>query len=213
MSIDIDEVLKKEVAKVINEHADEAKSRVIKRVDGVVGRKKKDGWSELKSMIFAEDFSHVVDYLFRDVLVPHFKDLVVDTFMEGLERWLYGDGARPGNKSSLNTSATRYDKSSVRTGKPESLLTTSKSKWDFSDIPWETPEKAKEFLKALQKQIDRYGNVSVSEAYDIAQLDLKEIKTDYTDNYWGWTHLDDIKPVRISRGKWYIPLPKPIQIK
>lgn len=199
-----------EAGKLIEQHGTPEQKKTLKKVGGLVKGYERAPWKKFIGMFFEEDFGAVVKYLITDVIRPRGKDFLAETFIAGIERAIYGDGARPSssrNSSSLNTNATNYNKaSSVR-----KVTTDSETpKFAFDDVVLEDRAHAQDLLDTLRGTIGKYGYVRVSELYDI--LEAPEL-SDFTDNYWGWKDLSNVPIIRLFGGKYTLGFPKPVPME
>ena len=76
------------------------------------------------------------------------------------------------------------------------------------DYIWvDTEEEAKYIIGCLVEEIDNYGKAKVSTLYE-------KIKkpTTFSDFKFGWTNASELS-YRRDRGRWFIDLPRPINIE
>lgn len=98
--------------------------------------------------------------------------------------------------------------------KPKRLRYVSYRDWYNSreyrikDILFESRVEAESTLDTLKDIINTYGNVSVSELYDLADVNSDT----YLDNKHGWINLDKAKVTRVRDG-YRLDLPKPLPIQ
>ena len=76
----------------------------------------------------------------------------------------------------------------------------------YKRIVLETREDAEEVLDNLSNAIDEFGVVSISDLYEFVG-----IKSEYTDNKYGWTNISSAKAIPVSDG-YLLKLPKAILI-
>lgn len=79
--------------------------------------------------------------------------------------------------------------------------------YEVKDILFETRIEAENTLDTLKEVINTYGYASVSELYDLADVNC----CTYLDNKHGWTNLDKAKVVRLRNG-YTLDLPTPLPI-
>lgn len=175
-------------------------------VTGEVTRRKKTWTSRIFGDVVAEDSGSVIEYLLTDVLIPAFKNLVVDFVTQGVERTVYGD-SRP--RSAARTGHTNYTARYVsRTGtsadQRQPAARTITTRHEFSDIILAHRSDAEEVLDGMIELVDRYGNVSVSDFYELVGMTNA---SEFTDNKYGWTDLRGAS-IQVVRGGYVIRLPR-----
>lgn len=152
-------------------------------------------------------------YVFGDVIIPAIKDTIADAFNTGIERLLFGDGARamrrPGWRPGGNSGYTNYSNvsqnSSIRRDprgnpRPEQRRRSSR---DIEDIIIPTRHEAIEVLDQMHILMQSYEQVTVADLYE-----LVGINTEYTDNKWGWIDIQDAGVSRVRNG-FLLNLPRP----
>ncbi len=218
----IEEVVKKEVAKAVQNTVDQVVPRHLKKVTGLVTEEEKSPVQKFINVLVEEDFRTVKRSLIQDVVIPTIRDFLADIFIGGIERTLYGgSGVRRHSRSSQTPSS--YSSSLVRPDpvrepyynmygtnkavqKPQ--LATKVSRFDFSDVVMRDRASAQDLLDILRLAIAEQGYVTVGELYDA--LD-KVDDLDFTDNYYGWRDLSGARIKRVFSGYW-LDLPDPVQI-
>lgn len=165
--------------------------------------------------------SELCDYAMKEVIIPGSKDLMSNVFTgfinmfsdaatKSIDKWIYPDGApKKQNKSgTYSTQQTNYTVYSSRPGqKPETPSINQRSSVDVDYIWVDTEEEARYIIGCLVEEIDNYGKAKVSTLYE-------KIKkpTTFSDFKFGWTNKDDLS-YRRDRGKWFIDLPRPVNIE
>ena len=86
------------------------------------------------------------------------------------------------------------------------LYGTNAGSYKVHDISFDTKDDALLVLNRLSRDIDRYGQVTVSDYYDYAGF--PGLST-YTDSKYGWDRQIDTKPSLTSKGKWKLKLSRP----
>lgn len=187
--------------------------KLDKVVVGEVITKKKPIGTRVRETLFGEELSVVSRYLASEVLLPAFRNLVVDSVSKGVARLVYGDNAprtgrteySPHVSFGRSQSYTNYNRKTntrpVTTG-----FRGSRSNHQVDDVIVGTRRDAFNVLEKMQDIIDAYDVVSVS--------DFKELtgyKPTPVDNEWGWTYLNDAD-VREVREGYLIRLPNPDHI-
>lgn len=161
---------------------------------------------KLAESFTADDTGSVGSYILMEVMLPAAKNMVADAFSQGIERLLFGDGATTRSSSSSRTSGARradYTNYSGVTSSSKAGRTTRPSArnddgYAYSEVVHETRALANEVRDGLIHQLRQYGEVNVSDLYD-----LVGITSSFTDNKWGWDDLSG-SSVRMVRGGGYI---------
>lgn len=168
----------------------------------------------------------VISYAIKEEIEPRSKELmrnlitgsinmVCDTLNKGVDKYIYPDGNAP--KRTVKTSGvndyhprTNYATSVISSdSKPQRESINSRSSTSISEIWVDTEEDARAIIGALVEEIDNYGKAKVSTLYDMVR-----IAPNFTDFKFGWTK-DEVKSIGYyrDRGKYYIDLPKPVNIE
>lgn len=180
--------------------------RVEKVINGTARVKKKSTTRKFTDVFISEDASNVKTYILSDVLVPAVKKLITDIVKDGIDMILYG-GTRPRNGHSrrLGSEYISYDKySDPRDSYRNS--TKAKSRFSYDDIEFESRGEAEAVRAQMAEVIRKFGFVTVSDLYDMADLTAP-----YTGNKYGWDNIDDVRnaePIRLRDGGYILNLPK-----
>ena len=181
-----------------------AEEKEIKKVvSGKVSTKNKSEIRKLADVFISEDVANVKSYVLMDVLVPAVKKAISDIVTNGIDMILYGET----NHSSKKRNGARVSYSSYydrdRERSSSQSRTSTKSSFDYDDIVFETRGDAELVITQMEEIISRYGFVSVSDLYDMADLTAP-----YTANKYGWTDVRTAEPVRARGGGYIIKLPR-----
>lgn len=195
-----------------NSHVYNDSKRKKKREAIVSGKvkEKKNGLRRAEEALISEDAGSVKDYLLWDVLIPACKDTLVDMIKKAADAIFYGDRRTHSNNIERRNGTTyvRYDKpsyeSSYRGRNSESRAPRYSSRFNFSDIVFESKNDAEAILDELVESTIRYGMVAVSDFYELAGLEYT-----YTDYRYGWADLSRARVERVREG-YVLYLPRPI---
>jgi hypothetical protein len=80
-----------------------------KAVTGEVVQKKKSLGKRFKEVFLGADSKGAAGYIVAEVLLPAFRNMVVDATEKGIRRFVYGDTARGGRYSSQQRGRTSYN--------------------------------------------------------------------------------------------------------
>lgn len=176
-------------------------------VTGKVIQRKKSIVKRVTETFAGEGVENVGQFLVVDVIVPAIKTLLADIASQGVERMLFGEvsrrstTARPGNGGRY----TSYSRMSETPSRRE-MSQRARATHDFRDIILDTRVEAEEVLTELDRLIRQYDVASVSDLYQLTDLDPS-----WTDNKWGWTDLSTADIRRVREGYMLI-LPRAVQI-
>lgn len=211
----IEDIVRSEIRRVTGSGENERPKYNIGKVSGFVT--KKSPWKKFTDTFFEEDLETVKKSLVREVIVPTIKGFLADIFIGGIERTLYGSSGR-----GVNNGGRTFSNSLVRTittsqhdytshSKGAAVIDETERKFTFKDVVMSNRSSAQHLLDTLRQAIIDHHSVSVAELYDALDA-TDEAGMDYTDNYWGWTNLDNVQIKRVSNGYW-LDLPKPVSLK
>lgn len=194
-----------------NRQREPEKREAIQRVTRteVVQRKKPMG-RRFKEYFFGGDARGVGSYLLLDVLVPAMRDTVADMVSQGAEKMLYGEARsrsrRIGSGGGL-VGHTPYNRMHRPDPREAGMSRRGRATHDFGEIIIETRVEAEHVMDNLFKLVEKYGQASVSDLYD-----LVGITPAYTDNKYGWIDLQGSDIRRIREG-YLLELPEPETLK
>ena len=178
-----------------------SEKKVEKVVTGKVITKKKSSIGKVADNFINEDMNNVKNYVLIDVLIPAIKKAISDIVTNGIDMILYGETGRskksstsyiPYNKYSDNRRDDRYSGSGIR----------SRSAYYIDDIVLESRGEAERVLDQMDDILDVYKNVSVLDLYELCG-----IRTEPTDNKYGWTDLRNAEIIRVRDG-YLLKMPK-----
>lgn len=186
-----------------------------KVIKGRAIQRKKPLGSRLADLFIEDSADNVGTYLMMDVLIPAAKNMIVETFIEGIQRIFYGDSTNTYSRNrSQKGSYTSYSSlsnpsyRSSNTPQKRDLSPRSRATHNFSDLILPTRGEAETVLDRMFGMLDQYDLVTVADLYDFAG-----ITSDYPDNDWGWTELRGLARVRRVREGYLLDLPKPSPIQ
>lgn len=192
---------KKDLNKVVSATPKKVKKGLLSRlVSGVVGP---DGAPSIGA------------YVNNEIIVPAFKNIVVDAVTSGINMLMYGEsrgrgganyGYRPGPPTTYNRPSTNYN--NHYQGAPQQYDDRRVARPNFNGLPEfliEDRYDAAQVLTAMTEHADMYGTVSIADYYDLIGVE----STKYTDNNYGWS-LEGISRATIvpTRGGFIIRFPQ-----
>lgn len=172
--------------------AAEKPKEIEKVVSNEVRIHKKPLGVRVKETFLGGDARSVGMYILGDVLLPAFRNLLVDATTKGIERMVYGEQNAPrrpqsyGPRITYNTPVRRVyqEEPRYRANLPDQPSYSAYSHRDVSELILQTREEAELVLERLQDIIDGYDVASLS---DLRQLVGQQ--TTHVDNKWGWVSL------------------------
>lgn len=182
----------------------------------VIAKAKVNKTSPIKEALktfFVDDLPDIANHLVIDVAIPAAKNAITDMVTQGIQQLLYGaidvNRGRSGTYTSYGSASrtiyTRGTPDNVQYSKSRRTSHPNSNRVD--DLIFETKPDAMDVIEYLAETIERHGQVSVADLYSSVG-----IKTQYTDERWGWTTLDAFE-VRFSREGWIIVSQSPEPIK
>jgi hypothetical protein len=182
----------------------------IKQIASGQVRKKSVG-SKFKETFVGDSAESVGQYVLFDVILPRIKDLIFDTFTQGLERSLFGGNSVRSSRSRSQLVA-KTDYKGISSGRPErvsdrEISTRARATHNFEEVLIPTRGEAEQLRDTLVAIIEQYDYATVADFYNACGL-----TADHTDIKWGWGigTVIDISPAR--GGGYIIELPRPIEI-
>lgn len=191
---------------------DQSKRKKSKKVvTGPVARRKK------KQHPAEESLAITAGYVFTEVLLPAFRDMLYDGIVAGAGKIIYPGTDRPHTRSSRPqtgvgvakgsyTSYNRYSDKKRSIGEPKEGVRPSKrarSQHDFDEFVLSTRKEAVDIIDSMFEDLLDYEVVTVSDLYD-----KLGVTPQYTDDNWGWTDIRGADVKRI-RGGYVLSLPQP----
>lgn len=187
------------------------RKKIDKVINGDAVKRKKGLGRKMAETFTGDDVHSVGTYILFDVIMPAAKTMVSDAVSQGIERMLFGDGARrTSSKSGVgHTSYNRmYNAGASRDNRSSDRPTASRTRVDheFDEVILETRGEAEEVMDLLMDLIQNYDVVTVSDLYDSVG-----ISGSYTNDKWGWTNLKGAGIRRVRAG-YLIDLPRPVAL-
>lgn len=172
----------------------------------VIARKKPLGL-RIKEVIFGGEVNSAARYIGAEVLLPAFRNLLVDATTKGIERMVYGDSAysRPRNPTTDYRPKVTYHNPINQGGRPRTGnlpdQATPRPRRDDTEIIFGSRSDAELVLERLQDVIDQYQVTSMGDLNEIVGL-----PTNHMDNKWGWENLR-FAEIRQTRDGFVLNLP------
>ena len=176
------------------------RSALTRVVKGSITIKKKSWWNKVTEAFVGNDDKSVGEYILYDVLIPAAKNTISDMVTGGIEMILYGDsrrndrGRRDGGRTIVDYGGRYRSQGGPRRVERAEPTTRGRVLYRFDDVVIPTRGEAEDVLSTMVEQIDRFGEVTVPDFYDLVGI----TDDNYTSNRYGWIDLRDtsIRPVR-----------------
>lgn len=185
-------------------------NKVVISKPAVIEEKK--GWDKVADSFFNEDKQNIKNYIIYDVLLPAAKKTIQTIVTNVTSMVLYGEADKRNNQSDIPVSRVSYRsyynepaKSSYYNQDRYSQRTQPIA--DYNNILLENRGDCEILLDQMNATIEKYTFVKVADLFDFVGL-----KSNYTDNNWGWTDLRSAEICRQSDGRYWIRFPKPMPI-
>lgn len=183
--------------------ADDEK-KVTKVVTGDVVQKKKSFGNRFKDVFLGGDFQSATRYIAAEVLLPAFRNMIVDATSKGVERMIYGDSPNRRSMSMPGHSRMQYNSIYSKPGRgllPDQPRRGITRRQGYDDIILASAEEAEIVVERLCDLIDEYSMASVADLHELVGLPAT-----FVDNQWGWTDKRSIF-VRQIRDGWLLDMP------
>lgn len=183
---------------------------VEKVVTGTVVQKKPSLGQKFKTIFFGGEFRGATRYVAADVLLPAFRNLVVDAITKGVERTVYGESSRPrrpgfgggyGSRVQYHSPIMRPESRMARLP-DQGPRTQTQGARESNSLILASRDEAELVLERLIDIIDKYEQASLADLYDLTGLPSAHI-----DQKWGWYNLNATE-IRQVREGWLLDLPR-----
>lgn len=166
-------------------------------------RRKKSLGRKFKELFFGGDARTTGQFLIYNVLIPAWKDMIIETGREGIEKLVRGESYRrrsspqagPRGYVSYNRYSTGPMGPDTRSEPPRSMSPRARARHDFDEIVLNTRAEAEEVIERMFDIVSRYESVTVADLYE-----LVGVRATHVDNKWGWTDLRGAGVTRVKDG-------------
>jgi hypothetical protein len=194
-----------------NKQARPAK-QIEKVVTGEAVQKPKSIGRKFKDIFFGGNVKASAKYVTADVILPAFRDLLVDAITNGARRVVYGESMyrnrrpieyRPRVQYSnpINPSYRSWNEPRPRANLPDQRNPYRAERRDANDIILSSKIDAERVVESLIEIVDKYEVASLADLYDLLGW-----QSSHVDNKWGWTYLNNVE-IRQVRDGYLIDLP------
>lgn len=178
-----------------------ADKKIEKVISGAAKTKKKSEMRKFAGLFIPDDVQSVKSYIFFDVLIPAIKQMLSET----VDAVLYpGEGNRKRKSGSKVSYRSYYEDPRKRSD----YISSRTDGFDYDDIIFESRGDAERVLATMDEILERYGVVTVSDLYDLADITTPN----YMTAKYGWVNIRSATVMRVREG-FVIKMPKaaPIQ--
>lgn len=181
---------------VLVEQEKPPKAKPVVSKNAVVQTKKTVG-QKFKDVFVQEDVGTVKKYVMDEVVVPGFKNLILDCLSMFFFKEAYSGRRRRYDDDDDYVPYSSYygGKRKHRKKKKRDYDEEDDEATDYRNIVLKHREDAEEVVAELRRRIKKYGRASVADLFDLIQITGK-----YTDNNWGWEDPNAIGIKRVSNG-------------
>lgn len=181
------------------ELAAKQEKKVDKVVSGKTATKKKNGFAKAAESILPGDAKSIGSYILMDVLVPAIKKAISDIVCNGINMLL---GESPTKRSGGSVPAARvsYRQYYQDPERRDYARPRAQVGYSYDDVVFETRADAELVRNSMVEMLDHFQVVSVAD-----MLEMSGLKSNYTDNKYGWMDIRAIESAEIMRsGDGYI---------
>lgn len=184
--------------------------KVDKVVTGEVITRKKPLGKRFREVFLGGEFRSAGEYLVAEVLLPAFRNLLVDATTKGVERVVYGDSGyarsrpaydgRPRMTYNRPVNRSYSDLHPLRPNLPDQP-TRNHRRGGGEELILGNRRDAELILERLQDVIDQYDVASVADLHE-----LGGVPSSHVDQKWGWETLASAE-IRQIRDGYLLDLP------
>lgn len=185
------------------------KKEIAPVVHGGVEVKKKSEVSKIKDKVVHEDLPKVKDHILFDILIPNIKRILADSF----NTILFGESGYRSRDNRRSTEKVSYRKyyDEPRERERATTIRRGSTAFQYDYIVFDNRAEAYSVLDGMRQTIERYGEVSISDMYDLSGISCPYSYADY-----GWiiNTRNDLTDARvIPDGSGYsLRLSPPVQL-
>lgn len=192
--------------------------RIVKVVTGEVIRKPESLGRKFRNVFFGGDIKASARFVAADVMLPAFRDLLVDAIVNGAKGVIYGDTtfrrrtpemrprvqySNPINRPSYRDTRDPRERRPYLPDQPHPYR--NQMHIDRQEVVLARKEDAEIVVERLIDVVDKFEVASLADYYELVGL-----PSSHVDHKWGWTYLNDIE-IRQTRDGYIIDLP-PLEV-
>jgi hypothetical protein len=186
--------------------------KIEKAIEGNVIRRKRSLGRKFADTFTGANARTALTFVVFDVLIPDFRQTVVDAVSQGAEQLIMGETRSASRRTGTRRGETytHYARGIGGRKDPRDSPATAgdprrraRAKMSFDDIIIGTRHEAEDIISRLFELVERYEMVTVAELYEMVGEDAE-----YTDRKYGWTDMRGSMVDR-TRDGYLLNLPKP----
>lgn len=188
-------------SKKVREATQPKKEKTVEKVvTGEVVVHKKGLGRKFKDLILEADIRSTTGYVVEHVLLPAFRNMIVDSASKGVERMMYGDMTNRHRSVNHGGSRVTMYNSPINRG-PREIGPSRRPPMEprgrraQADFILASRDEAELVLERMNDIIDNYETASVADLNELLGM-----PTTYTDNKFGWVYLGDTQIRQIREG-------------
>jgi hypothetical protein len=202
------------------EKAAKGDKQIVKVVTGEVIQKPESIGRKFKNIFFGGDLKTSARFVAADVMLPAFRNLLLDAIVNGAKGVIMGDPSyrrrdaeyRPtiNYSNPIRRPTTVYrDTRDPRDRRPylpdQPHPYRNQGNIDRSEIVLARKEDAELVVERLIDVVDQFEVATLADYYDLCG-----VPSSHVDNKWGWTYLNNVE-IRQTRDGYIIDLP-PLEV-
>lgn len=176
----------------------DVEKKVEKVITGEATQRKRPLGRRFKDTFLGGEFKAAAHYIGMEVLLPAFRNMLVDGVTKGVERVVYGESTVRRPSSGYGQPRIQYHSPVNRSGGPIANLPDQPGRArrrtaEIEEVILSSRQDAEKVLDMLTDIINQFDVASVADMKELIGL-----PTAYTDNSWGWysMHYADIRQIR-----------------
>lgn len=199
---------------------DELTVKETKKVARSTGRK------VMNAILRGEDAGTLLEYVWKDEIMPWIGDSLQEACGRAIgaifydDDYIYERSARSRRHDrDRRHDYTSHSRKSRDRDRDRRRRRDDDDDYDRSDLgprdtdlaPFDTRGEAEDCVREMVRLIKSKGHAEVRDFYSEANV----VTTNFTVQDWGWTSADSVRraQIRQSRGKYYIYMPKPVELE
>lgn len=190
--------------KLTNDTQKEKKTGVKKVVTAPIKTKKKNSIEKVGDAVFSSDVKTVGTYLFEDIFMPSIKRMMSELMKNGIDMMIYGEVRNNNSSNNYGTRISYDNRYNIGNTQPRNNV---RRQYDYQNITFSSKFDAIEVLDNMAEQIERYGEVTVSDYYEMVG-----VSSSYTDRYYGWRSVENFDIVNVRDG-YVIRMSKAVMLR
>ena len=201
----------------VEKPATEEEPKPKKELSGNVASKPKSLGRRFLDTFFKDGASNaeIKTYLIEEVIVPAILENIADAINCAVEMRFFGTArrrksVRGGTQNGSKVNYGNFFSGGVNERRERMARSTIErsARGSLDDYIFDNLRDAETILVDMQETLDKYKQVTVADYLDILSNYGISVKTEFTDNKFGWTDLSTVKPVRARGGGYYLDLPR-----